>query len=505
MQTVSFSENPTQISPRLAEPPLILTVDVGSSSTRVVLFDRHGREVSGLSARRSYRLAAPEPGAAELDPDQLLAWIFDCLDEAYTQAGALIHRVAGVATSTLVSNTLGVDDQGRAVTPLFTYADTRAGEAAAALRAALDEKAVHQRTGCRLHTSYLPARLVWLAQNCADLYHQVRRWLTLGEYLALHLFGQVRVDFSVASWSGLLDRHKLAWDASLINHLMLDVDQLSPLVDSSLPFIGLQAAFAGRWPALREVPWYPAISDGAAANVGSGCAGPDRVAVTIGTSSAVRAVLPGAAGDLPGSLWGYRLDQDRSLVGGALSEGGNLSVWLRDTLALPRDEDLDAALAAMPPAAPELVFLPTLAGERSPGWRSEARGGLAGVSLTTTPLEILRAGLEGVALRLGEVYGALRPMLPAEPALVASGGALLGSPAWLQILADVLGQPIICSRVSEASARGVALLALAAQGVEPAVQPGLFGQSYIPDSRRQEKYASGAARLAALDQGINSG
>ena len=72
----------------------------------------------------------------------------------------------------------------------------------------------------------------------------------------------------------------------------------------------------------------------------------------------------GAAGDLPGPLWGYRLDQDRSLLGGALSEGGNLYAWLRDTLALPQDEDLDAALASMPPAAPDLLFLPVLAGER---------------------------------------------------------------------------------------------------------------------------------------------
>ena len=96
-------------------------------------------------------------------------------------------------------------------------------------------------------------------------------------------------------------------------------------------------------------------------------------------------------------------------------------------------------------------------------------------------------------------------MLPGEPDLVASGGALLGLPAWLQILADVLGKPLICSQVTEVSARGAALLALAALGVEPEMQPALFDRVYTPDAKRQEQYARAAGRLAALDRGINAG
>ncbi len=203
--------------------------------------------------------------------------------------------------------------------------------------------------------------------------------------------------------------------------------------------------------------------------MGSDCWGPRRVALNVGTSAALRVVLPEPLGPhaaTPWGLWRYRVDARRALVGGATSEGGNVLAWCRRHLALPADPAaLEAALGAAEPDGHGLTALPFLAGERSPGWRPEARAAVMGLSLDTGAVEITRALLESVAFRLAEVYDRLRPLAAADHVVVASGGALAHSPAWAQIVTDALGVPVAQGGDAEASARGAALLALEALGV----------------------------------------
>jgi len=142
--------------------------------------------------------------------------------------------------------------------------------------------------------------------------------------------------------------------------------------DTATP--GLRAPWASRWPALARVPWHPARGDGACSNVGSDCWGPGRIALNVGTSAALRVVLPEPLGPhaaTPWGLWRYRIDSTRALVGGATSEGGNVPAWCRKVLALPTDEAaLEQAIAAVPPDGHHLTALPFFAGERSPlRWR----------------------------------------------------------------------------------------------------------------------------------------
>lgn len=107
----------------------------------------------------------------------------------------------------------------------------------------------------------------------------------------------------------------------------------------------------------------------------------------------------------------------------------------------------------MEPDAHGLTVLPFMAGERSPGWAGNARGTIHGLSLATTPLDILKASLEAVAYRVAIVFELLRPLLLAEPQVIASGGPLLRSPSWLQIMADTLGRPVAVSEVQDSKSR----------------------------------------------------
>jgi gluconokinase len=492
----------TQISWQDAEHPFVLALDLGTSSTRAILFDRQGRMLVGGLARRSVELQTKSDGTAVIDADHLAEQTWQCVDEVLEEAGQNAEKIAAVGCSTFVSNLVGVDRSGRAVTPLMTYADTRPADEIKALAQRLDEDAVHQRTGCRLHPSYLPARFAWLQHTQPGWIKSSARWVSIGEYLILQLFGQTAASYSVASWSGLLNRKELDWDAELLSALNLSSDQLSTLVDVDHAWSGLSKPFAQRWPALKEVSWYPAIGDGAAANLGSGCTGPQRVAVTVGTSSAIRVVMPGAVEHIQSGLWCYRVDRQNQLLGGALNEGGGVYSWLTRILQVKSGDELQAELEELPPDGHGLTFLPLLEGERSPGWNGQAHGVLAGLSLATRPEQILRAGLEGVAYRLALVFDLLSPALEGNPQIIASGGALLHSDLWVQIVTDAIGLPITLSAVEEASARGVAMTALCALGEVADLQefPDFTGQTFQPDEDVHRRYRRAILRQQKMYQ-----
>jgi gluconokinase len=495
----------TVVTPQQAETPLVLALDVGTSSARAMLFDRQGRAVSGadgriLEGRQSYNIEIDLQGAFETDAEMLLHKVFLTVDEALEKAGRLADAVGGVCCCTFVSNVLGMDAEERAVTPLVLYGDTRAAEQAAYLCSQLDEAHFHQRTGTRFHSSYLPARLLWWQKEQPEQFAWVKHWISFGEYLLLRLFGSAAVSYSVASWTGMLHRTRLEWDSELLSYLPVQPEQLSRLVDADHAWSGLSAGFASRWPSLANVPWYPAIGDGAAANIGSGCASPATVAISMGTSSAVRTVITTTDNEIPSGLWCYRVDRRRSLLGGAMTEGGSVYSWFRKILNLEGIGNLEAELGKMEPASHGLTFLPLTSGERSPGWVSEARGVMQGISLATTPLDLLRAGMEGVACRIAIVYEMLRPALPADPQIIASGGAIQNAPAWQQILADALNRPLRLSTVPETSTRGAVLLALEALGLidDASGLPDSSHAAAFPDPERHARYREVIAQQRML-------
>jgi gluconokinase len=205
---------------------------------------------------------------------------------------------------------------------------------------------------------------------------------------------------------------------------------------------------------------------------------------------------------VPAGLWCYRVDRRNALVGGATSEGGNVYAWLRQSLRLGEPVEVEAALAAMPPDAHGLTVLPFLAGERSPGWAGNVQATIHGLTLATTPLAILRASLEAVAYR----FAIIKQRLLGDEAggsagsVIASGGALLSSPAWMQIFADVLGRPLVASAEAETTSRGVAVLALRSLGALASLEEAAAadGPIYEPDPQRHQIYREAVARQAWL-------
>jgi gluconokinase len=229
----------------------------------------------------------------------------------------------------------------------------------------------------------------------------------------------------------------------------------------------------------------------------------------IGTSGAMRVCFAAEDAAVRWGLWCYHATPAYFMLGGALSNGGILWEWLQRTLRLPEAAATEQALLAMEPDAHGLTVLPFLAGERSPNWVGNARAAFVGLSLNTQPVDMLRAGLESVCYRFALIYELLQTVVPGRPQLVANGGAVLHSPLWMQMLADVLGASLTASGEEEATSRGAALLALLSLGVisslEDASVPVAFGRTYEPDPGRHERYHAAALRQRRLYEVLING
>ncbi len=482
--------------------PLVLSIDVGSSSVRAAAHTADGDPLPGSEAQIASSFDTTPDGGVQIDADALFDRLAQAIDVTIQRLGSQAADLQGVGASVFASSVLGVNAAGEPRTPIYTYADTRCAVDAAVLRQEWDMAASYDRTGTPIHASYLPARFRWLRRIQPHVVRQVARWITFGEYAAQRLFGRpCGLGLSLAAWSGMLNRRELDWDLATLGALNVDPGSLGAVDPSGEPLRNLAYPWRQRWPALADIPWYPALGDGLCSNLGTAPGEADAIVFNIGTSAAVRALVPGPVRSVPAGLWEYRVDRSRSLLGGAESNGGIVVAWLRDFLRGLQGDDPDDAIAHLPPDAHRLTVLPFLAGERSPGWDDSARATIHGARLNTQPADLLLAGIEAVAYRLAAIYDLLVPVIGEPHVVHVSGGALQRSDRWTQILTDVLGRPVIRSAVAEPTSRGAAIWALQALGhAIPPNQEADGDQPFEPNADRHAVYQEARARQRRLYQ-----
>jgi gluconokinase len=474
---------------------------VGSSSVRALLFDGKARQMEGYGARVPYQLKTSPDGGAEIDPAALAELTIDCLDELHRQVQAAGLPIAAVAASAFWHSFLGVNGDGHPTLPILHLLDTRS----AAEVARVPDR--HKITGCVPHSSYWPAKLLWLAANRPAEFAATRRWLSFPEFLFEKLLGRGHgsthgsisgASTSMVSASGLWDQNANDYDEETLRAAGIDRAQLAGPAELDRPLSGLVPQYREMWPAFDRIPWFPALGDGACSNLGCGCVSADRLALMVGTTGAMRAVIETDRLEIATGLWCYRVDRKRFITGGALSNGGDVFAWMKHTLALPTD--LEARLEKAAPGDHGLMLLPFFSGERSPYWRADLRGVIAGLTQATAPLDILRASLESVALRFRQIYGMVAGHFGTPAEIIATGGALLNSPAWTQMMADAIGRPLIACTEFEASCRGAAVWALEQIGAIPNIGavPASLGATFDP----RGEYSGAYDRLLADQQAL---
>ncbi|MEQ1861944.1 MAG: gluconokinase [Chthoniobacteraceae bacterium] len=476
---------------------LVLALDLGTSSTRTAIFDAHANRILPTTTQQTYKLITSPDGGAELDPTALMSAVRHCLDQTmrvYRSDPAMRTRaIAGIGVSSFWHSLLGVNAKGDPVTRVITWADSRCRADAAALREKFGEKALHARTGCMVRASFWPAKLKWLRRTQPKVWARVKQWMSPAEWLQLKLTGGAHCALGMATGTGLFNPSTMQWDAELLKTCAISPALLRPLSDAPLPVAGL---LAREFPELRGVPWFPGIGDGAASNLGSGATRPGIAAINFGTSGALRVIRETGTPRAPFGVSCYRVDARRYLVGGAISNAGNLRAWGLRELKLPDDAALEAELAQRPGPAPGLSVLPFWNAERAPKWNEEQRGAIVGITHHTTALDLLQAITEASYQRLARIAELIFATEKTTPKLIVSGGILRSAQA-LQRLADVFGQPLYPSEEMEASIRGAAIYALEQLGDTPTATR--FGPPVKPRAQYAKLYAEARERQRKIE------
>jgi gluconokinase len=441
----------------------ILALDIGTSSVRAALYDPRGRVLPETMVKNERLVEMSDDGGAELSADAALEQIIEAIDDVLARSPA--EEIEYVAASCFWHSLIGVDAKGKATTPVYTWAETRPAKYVKNLREKLNETEAHNRTGARFHSSFWTAKLLWLRNERPEVFKKTAKWLSFSDFAALKMFDAAATSVSMASGTGIFDIRKNEWDADLVKFLKIKPANLPAIVEKDTATFHLNKKFQKRWANLKNAKWFPAIGDGAANNIGAGCVEQAKAALMIGTSGAMRVAYRGAIPEkIPAGLWCYRIDRERVILGGALSDGGGLYRWLKDNFRIHDDDDkTEREIARRAPAAHGLTFLPFFAGERSTGYHENAQGAVLGLKSATDTIDIVQAALESVAYRFAEIYDQLNDVLEIKE-IIASGGALRASPVWTQIIADVLGQKMSLPDTREASSRGAVLLALESIG-----------------------------------------
>jgi gluconokinase len=442
---------------------LVLGVDVGTTSTKVVAFDPAGTEVA--SAGHGYPLDEPHPGYAVQDPDAILAAVRESVRDVVTEVGA--ERVAGLSFSAAMHGLVGLGGDLELLTPLVTWADTRARGQAERLRAGSGGLSLHRRTGTPLHPMSPLPKLVWYAEQEPALYERAQHWMGIKEYVVLRLCGELVMDHSMASASGLMELAELDWDEEALALAGLLPERLPSLV-ATRTVVRLRPEVARDLGLGTDTPVVVGAGDGPLANLGLGAVHPGVAACSIGTSGALRVVVDQPAVDPLGRVFCYALTEDRWVVGGAINNGGVVIEWAGDALAPDLGEDSADELIELAARAPVgsggLLMLPYLLSERAPHWSALPRGAYIGLTRGHGREHLVRAALEGVGQQLSLVLASLRSAGLAVEQVRATGG-FTRSDFVRQLLADVLGMPIHLPAGHEGSSFGAALLGMEALGM----------------------------------------
>lgn len=408
-----------------------------------------------MSVRIEHAFTATGDGGSEMDVDKALSLVIEAIDAILRKSAKLKGRIECVASCSFMHSLVGVNARVNPTTKVLGWADNRGREYSAVLKRRFDEETIHNRTGAHFHSSFWPAKLLWLRNGFPDVFAKTVKWLSFSDYVALKLFGEAATSLSMASATGIFDIRNCDWDSELLKFLKVKPSTLPSITEEAFK---LNKKFAKRWPQLKDATWFPAIGDGIADHIGSCGIGKEKASLMVGTSAAMRVAYEGEPPkNIPEGLWCYRLDRERVIIGGAMSDGGNLHELISRRFNLPANTD--QLIQKRGPADDELIVLPFFYGERSTGYNEDATGAIIGLKPTHDGVDVLRAAMEGVAFRLAAIAERLEKAKKFDE-IVASGGALRDSTVWTQIIADTLGRDLKVSPTNESSLRGSVLFAL---------------------------------------------
>ncbi len=441
---------------------LLLGLDVGTTATKALLFDRQANVVA--EATQEYGLLTPREGWVEQDPEELWQGVVQATREV-TRALGPGDCVVALGQSSQGGTTVPVDADFRPTRDAISWMDGRATAQVQQAKETLGADVVYRTTGWHLYQGLPLQQLAWLRQNEPDTFAVTERFLFVSDLVNYRLSGELAMDPSNASITQLLNVASGDWDDTLLDYVGVRREQLSPVYPSGA-VIGRLTAEASALTGLPQgLPIVNGAHDQYCAAVGLGVTAPGQVMLSCGTAWIVLAVPQTLNVGLESGL-DISCHAVDSLWGAIISLGGvgTSLEWLLDTVWWRKDggrgwdagyDAINEAVARSPAGARRLLFYP-LAGGHAYG--EGGHGGFHGLSLSHSRDDMARAVMEGVALELRWALTRMQDAGWELRELTMVGGAA-GSSVWPQIVADVTGIPVALPDVRQAASLGAAGLA----------------------------------------------
>ncbi|EHN58669.1 gluconokinase [Oenococcus kitaharae] len=478
----------------------IIGMDIGTTSTKAVLYDLEGKALA--YSNNLYALYRDTNGMAEEDPDEIFDAVIHGLQEILRKTDFKHGTLRGVSFSSANQSLIALDKDHQPLTRIITWADTRATKYAEELKRNGTGSLLYQHTGTPIHPMSPLCKLLWLKNEHPEIYTKTAYYCGVKEYIFYRLFNVWQIDISVASCTGIFNIFNLDWDNRALELTGVNRNQLPKIVDGYQQTLHMNAEYAKILGYPSDAPFIQGAFDGALSNLGVGAISEGEVAVTIGTSGGVRVVTDHPVIDPKERVFCYALTKKLWVVGGPVNNGGVIFRWARDNLfdaeqntaALLKIDSYDLLTKiaeTVPAGADGLIFLPFLGGERAPIWDADARGTFFGLTQMHTRANMVRAILEGIVYNLYTVLLALEEVVGKPKSIMATGG-FTQSPLCRQILADIFETPITIPEDFESSCLGAAVVGMKSLGLvdDLKVVKNFIGKTntYEPDSNNFKAY-----------------
>lgn len=435
----------------------IIGADIGTTNVKAVAFNLQGEIIGDHS--EEYPMYHPQPDWSEQDPEEIVRAVEYCIQTVVKKCRP--HGEAlGLSLSAAMHSVIALDAGGKPLSHSIIWADNRSAAIADALRGTTEGRRIYKNNGTPIHAMAPVCKLLWLREQEPKLFKKAARFVGIKEYVVFKLTGKYLIDYSIASATGLFNIRKKAWDDYTLQHLGLTAERLSTAVS---PYHTEQLAADNALGLPEGTPLIMGASDGCLANLGSGAVVPGTMAVTVGTSGAVRVSAPDPYTDPAMRTFCYILDEETYVIGGASNNGAVIFEWLKDHFFNEVDyETLFKRADDIPIGTDGLLCLPYLLGERAPLWNSTVRGGFIGLDIYHTPSHFVRAVMEGILLNLYSIGKVLTENH--EIRVIYANGGFAKSKTWVQMLADIFGITVNLNDTVETGSVGAALMGLKALG-----------------------------------------
>lgn len=440
--------------------PYVIGIDLGTGSAKAIAMNHAGDVIDTVQV--AYPTLKPKPNYQEQAPELIWQAFVKCVSRI---TASRQKSPDAIALSSAMHSVIPVDVQGNALMNMIIWADNRSAPNATRIHQSASGKAIYEQTGTPIHAMTPLCKIQWLQENAPELFSKTARFISIKEYIWYRLFREYEVDYSIASATGLMDIEKLTWNDVALQTCGLNHTRVSSLVNTDHSRTCNDSAVCNQLGISPGTPFFIGASDGCLANVGSFATKEGFMALTIGTSGAVRVARKQPMRNFKAMTFNYRLDDATYICGGPTNNGGVILKWYNENVLGRKLETANdytlffKNLSDSKPGAEGLIFLPYILGERAPIWNSNACGVFFGMQGHHHQAHFTRALIEGISIALFDIaHGMIEGGLSIQQIHVSGG--FVHSEEWLQILANIFGKKICLINTADASAIGAAFLAM---------------------------------------------